>query len=208
VSYAVFFAGLVISAVLFYRGRPLDPKAAILSDLESPDDNPHGYAPAAAGTALCGMLLAPAVPMFYRRLRSERPRLAMAGAAMLALGLGAAVAIGVLAPFTRGYTTLHVNLAFLAFLGICGGTLCNLLAARRLPILAALQGVALLFLLFLYFGPDVLTNDTLLRSLGFWEWALCLDCGIALSALAAVVSPNLPAASDTSAAPRTKSPTS
>jgi hypothetical protein len=35
---AIFFLGLAASAAVFFRARPLDPKAAILSDLESPDE--------------------------------------------------------------------------------------------------------------------------------------------------------------------------
>jgi hypothetical protein len=186
-SYLSFFTGMMISGAIFYRGKPFDPKAAILSDLESPDDNPHGYGASAAGTAICGILLAPAAIVFYQRLRKGRPMLAVTGAAMFALGLGAAVAIGILAPFTRGYTPVHVQLASAAFIGICGGTLFHLVAARTAPALIAVQCGTVLFLVYLYFGPEFFNNDRLLTSLAFWEWLLCIDCGVGLWALAGAI---------------------
>lgn len=185
-AYLVLFGGFAIAGVIFYRARPLDAKAAVISDLESPDDNPHGYGAAAAGTALSASLLVPAVIVFFRRLRRERPKLAMAGVVMFAVGLGAAMGIGILAPYTHGYSLVHVQLAYAAFIGICAGTWLDLLAARAAPALIAIQGAVLLFLVYLYIGPEFFDNDRLLTSLAFWEGVLCVDCGLALWALAKV----------------------
>lgn len=180
----VFFASLALSGTLFYHGKPFDARAAIISDFESPDYNPRGYGAAAAGTAAAGILLVPAAMMFYRRLRKDRPVPARVGAALFALGLGAAIAIGILAPFTRGYSPLHIQLAYAAFIGIWGGTFFDLVAARANRVLITVQGGVLLFLVYLYFGPEFFNNDRLLTSLAFWEWALCVGCGIGLWALA------------------------
>jgi hypothetical protein len=186
-SYLVFFAGLMASGAIFFRGKPFDAKSAIISDLASPDDNPRGYGPSAAGTAIAGILLAPAAMMFHQRLRKGWPKLALAGAAMFALGLGAAAAIGIFAPFTHGYTPMHIQLAYAAFIGICGGVLLHLIAARAAKGLIALQCAVLLVLVYLYVGPELFTNDRLLTSLAFWEWVLCIDCGVGLWALAGVI---------------------
>ena len=183
-GYLVFLGGLLISGVVFYRGKPFDPKAAVLSDLESPDDNPHGYGAAAAGTAICGVLLIPVAATFCMRLWRRRPLLTLAGAVWFAIGLGSSIAIGLLAPFTHGYTPLHVQLAYAAFAGICAGTLIHLVAAGAPRRLIALQSAAFLFLIYLYFAPDFFSNDRLLTSLAFWEWVLCADCGVSLWMLA------------------------
>jgi hypothetical protein len=187
IAYGAFFGSLVVSGTIFYRGKPFDAKNAIISDLQSPDDNPHGYGTAAAGTAASAILLVPAASMFFQQLRKRRPKLAAAGAVMFALGLGAGISIGLLAPYTRGYTPVHIQLSFAAFIGICGGTFLHLAAARTAPFLIGLQGVVLLFLAYLYFGPEVFNNDHLLTSLAFWEWILCVDCGVGLWALAGAV---------------------
>jgi hypothetical protein len=89
--------------LIFYKDKPFDAKAAILSDLLSPDENPHGYGVAAAGTALFAILLAPATAVFYHGLQKEHPKLSLAGAIAFAVGLASAVSIGILAPLTHGY---------------------------------------------------------------------------------------------------------
>jgi hypothetical protein len=183
-SFLLFLAGMVVSAVVFYRARPFDVKAAVLSDLESPDDNPHGYGAAAAGTALSALLLAPAVAIFHRKLRKGHPKLAASGALLFAVGLAAAIAIGLLAPFTHGYTPLHVQLASAAFIGVFAGSWLHLLAARAAPGLLVFQFVALLVLIFLCYGPIEFHNDRLFTGLAFWEWVLCADCAASLWALA------------------------
>jgi hypothetical protein len=182
-SYLVFLASMLVSGTIFFRGKPFDAKAAVLSDLQSPDENPHGYGVAAAGTALSAFLLAPATAVFYRCLRKEHPKLSLAGAMAFAVGLSSAVSLGILAPFTHGYTPLHVQLASAAFIGICAGAWFHLLAARAAPTLLIFQLAALLIAIFLCYGPMDFNNDRLFTSLAFWEWVLCLDCGVALWAL-------------------------
>jgi hypothetical protein len=186
-SELIFLLGLLISGAIFSRAKPFDIKAAIISDLESPDDNPRGYAASAASTALSGVLLAPAALAFYRQLRYKKRWLARIAAAWFSLGIAGAIAIGLTAPFTRGYTPLHVQLAYAAFIGIAGGIWFDVLAIPSRSFLKGFQGVVFLFLLYLYFGPDFFNNDHLLTSLAFWEWALCADAGIALVALARAV---------------------
>jgi len=63
----------------------------------------------------------------------------MAGAVMFAVGLGATIVIGILSPFTVGYFWLHIQLAYIAFIGICAGTACHLVRPGRLPV-ACLSG--------------------------------------------------------------------
>jgi hypothetical protein len=187
-SCVVFVASLAISGVIFFRGKPFDPKQAVISDLESPDENPRGYVISALGTAASSLLLVPAAITFYGRLRDKRPRLALAGAVMFALGLGAAIAIGILASSTHGYSPLHIRLAFAAFIGIAGGSLLYLIAARSGRFVILLQSAVMVFLIYLYLRPTYLfQDDHLLTSLAFWEWMLCLDCGLALWKLASSV---------------------
>jgi hypothetical protein len=186
-SYLIFFAGMMASSATFYRGKSFDLKAAVISDLMSPEDNPHGYGVAAAATAVSGILLAPTVILFCRQMRKNRPKLVMAGAVMFAVGLGATIVIGVLSPFTVGYSSLHIQLAYIAFIGICAGTVCHLVAARATPALIVVQCGVLLVLVYLYVVPDFFTNDRLLTSLAFWEWILCVDCGVGLWVVAKVV---------------------
>jgi hypothetical protein len=186
-SFLVLGAGLVASAAVFFYGRSFDLKAAILSDLESPTENPHGYGVAAAAIVACGVLLAAMVVVFTRYTRMRSPVLALAGGWVSAFGVGAVLAIGALAPFTSGYSPLHIQLAYAAFAGICGGTVLLLAAARANAVVIAAQFVVFLFVVYLYFGPDFMSNDRLLTSLAFWEWMLCCDCGVALWLLARAV---------------------
>jgi hypothetical protein len=203
-SFAVFFLGLLVSSVFYYREKPFDAKAAIISVLESPDDNPHGYGAGAAGTAACGMLLVPAAVLFYERLRAVRPKLTLAGTLLFGTGLASAMAIGFLAPFTRGYTPVHVQLAYAAFMGICAGTLILLMVAawpageagqswgRAAAGMAVFNSAVLLLLMYSYFGPEFIDNGRLLTSLAFCEWMLCADCAVSLWVLAAAVETGQP----------------
>jgi hypothetical protein len=186
-SYLAFLAGFTVSGAIFYHGKPFDVRRAIISDLVSIDENPRGYVASAAGMAALGILLIPAPVVFYRRLR-HRPWLAWGGVLLFALALAGAIAIGVLAPFTHGYSDLHVQLAFAAFVGITGGTLLHLIAARSGRVLIAIEIAVVAALVYLYFRPDfIFNNDHLLTGLAFWEWMLCLNCGIALWRLASAV---------------------
>jgi hypothetical protein len=152
--------------------------------MQSPDENPHGFGASAAGTAVSAILLLPAVTVFYLQLRKDHPIVALSGLVMFALGMVSAVALSVLSPVTHGYSPLHIQLASAAFIGISTGTWLHLLAARAAPSLLVLQLGVLLLLVFLCYGPVDFDNDRLLTSLAFWEWVLCVDCGLALWALA------------------------
>jgi hypothetical protein len=190
-SYLIFLAGLMASAAFFYRGRPFDPRIAHLGagvdrqqsawllgigrrDRDFRNSVDSG-----------GSRLLPA-------LRKDRPALALGGAVIFGAGLPAAVAIGILAPFTHGYSPLHIQLAYVAFIGIAGGTVLHLIAARASPFLIVPQVGVVLFLIYLYFGPkfsgqEFFNEDHFVTRLTFWEWLLCVDCGVALWALSHVV---------------------
>lgn len=192
-SFLLFLGGVIVSGAIFYRDKPFDVKAAILSDLQSPDDNPHGYGASAAGTGISAILLVPAMSVFYDRLRRERPKLALAGTILFGMGLASMIVIGILAPYTYGYSPLHIQLASAAFIGVCAGTWFYLLAARAARALLIFQLGALLTVVFLCYGPVDFDNDRLLTGLAFWEWVLCADCGVALWALAGTVEGTRPA---------------
>lgn len=182
------FAGTTVAAaVMFFGGRGFDAKELILSDLQSPDDNPRGYAIAAVGVGVTAILLTPVVLVFHRALRPLRPRSARAGTVAFALGLLAAFGIGVMAPFTHDYTPLHVALASTAFLGISAGAWLHLLAANAGRRLLVFQFAAVLAVAFLSCGPVQFDNHRLLTSLAFWEWVLCGDCAAVLWVLARAV---------------------
>lgn len=186
-SELIFLLGILISGSIFFRGKSFDIKAAVISDLESPEDNPRGYAVLAAAIAISGMFLAPAVLIFYRQLRYKKRWLARLAAAWFSLGNAGAIAIGLTAPFRLGYSPLHVQLAFAAFIGIAAGIWFDILALRGLSFLKWFQGGVFLLLFYLYFGPDFFSDNHLLTSIAFWELLLCVDVGIALLALAKAV---------------------
>jgi hypothetical protein len=198
-SCAVFFGSLMVASVFYFRDRSFDFKEAVISDLESPEDNPGGYGFAAAGTAVCAILLIPVTMLFHSRLRTFRRKPALLGAGFFATGLAAAIAIGFLAPFTNDYTPVHIHLAFAAFIGICSGTLvCSTIAAApalatgnrwgpRLAAMVVLQGGVLLFLVYLYFTPHFFNFKGLLTSLALWEWLLCANCVSSLWILTAAL---------------------
>lgn len=183
-SCLIFLTGVIVSGTVFYRGKRFDANNAVISDFVPPDNNPNGYGALAAATSMVGILLAAAAAKSYRRLKKERAKLTLAGAFLFALGSAAAIMIGILAPFTRGYSPLHIQLAFAAFFGICGGLLLHLLAARGPAFLIALQGAALVFLALLYCGVLSFSGSHLVTSLAFWEWTLCADCAAGLWTLA------------------------
>jgi hypothetical protein len=203
-AYTAFSIGLLISSLVYFRfkGGHLGFESFLISDLESHEDNPNGYAAGAAGTALCGLLLLPAALFLYRRLRIFRARLALAGLVPFGAGLAAAILVGCLAPVTQDYSPSHIQLAFAAFIGISAGKLLWMVlasqAARGLGCgswrvatgIALFDSAILLFLIFVYFAPDgFLFNDNhLWTSLAFCEWGLCADCAATLWILAALVS--------------------
>jgi len=183
-SYSIFLAGIGFSGAIFYHGKPFHLKAATVSDLMSPLDNPQGYRIAIAATALTALLLIPTVVFSYQRLRRKGPKLALVGAIMFALGLTAALAIAALSPFIPEASLTHILLAHTAFIGICAGIFCHLVAARAtlLPILAHCG--FLVVLSYLYVGWVFFANQTLLTSLPSLECVFCLDCAVGFWALA------------------------
>ena len=74
-----FLAGMLISTVPYYAGQSIDLKRAILSNLSSYGDNPHGYLAADVGITLCGVLLLPVALWFFRGLRGVHRGLAAGG---------------------------------------------------------------------------------------------------------------------------------
>ncbi len=52
----IFFAGLLVSGFTFYSGKRFDWTAAVISDLQSPEENPRGYVASAVATAVTGGL--------------------------------------------------------------------------------------------------------------------------------------------------------
>ena len=183
-AFTAFFVGTLGAGARYYAGRPFDARTAVISDLQSPVDNPSGYGASAVGTLICALLLAPVVWVFFRTLRNSRPALALAGLMASGIGLTAALGIGVLAPFTFDYTPLHIQLAGTAFVGVSAGTWFSLLASGAPRWLLGFQFAALVAVAYLSFGPVEFDDDRLLTGLAFWEWVLCLDCAAALWALA------------------------
>ena len=182
-----FLAGTFLSAFLFYRGRAFDPRSAVISDLQSPLDNPLGYGASAVGTAFFAVLITPAVAVFWRQLRRTRPKLAGTGGAAFAIGLVAALGVAASAPFTYDYTPAHILLSSTAFTGISAGTYLHLVAVRASRAFLTFQFGVLLMVIYLCFGPVQFDNSRLLTGLAFWEWLLCADCGVALWWLARAV---------------------
>jgi hypothetical protein len=135
---AIFIVGLLLACIACfppsaYFSSPRRTFAdALISWLQSPGANPHGYLFATAGTALSGILLAPVALMFYRRLSAIHRALAATGPLFFAAGLLAAVLIGCLAPFPQTYEHLHIPLAYATFIGISTG-LAVCLAVAALP---------------------------------------------------------------------------
>lgn len=184
-SSLTFFVGLLISGVFFYAGKNFDWTAAIISDLQSPEENPRGYLASAIATALTGMFFLPLLRIFHRWLRTHSSPLAGTGSALFGLGATGALAIGCLAPFPVSYDSVHIPLAFATFIGIVAGLgvyLCLVIKliwptdkrwgsfllgclVFKLLVLAALVRI--------YFIPDFFRGDSLLTTLALWEWALC-----------------------------------
>ena len=194
----VFFTSLFIASIFYYRGRSFSPRDAVISKLQSAFDNPSGYLIAAAGTAGCALLILPAARLFFVGLRHVNRRLAAAGSVLTALGLLLAVVVVGLAPFFGPYDTLHIVLAFATFIALSVGlTLCLGLAAwstRRvgLMLMTLIQFTALLVLVYMLFSPDFPPERSLLTSLAFLEWCLCLALGASIVSLTALLAASAP----------------
>jgi hypothetical protein len=184
---AIFFCSLVISSIFFYSGRQFKLNEAVISKLQSPEDNPHGYLIACAGTAVSALILLPVAGFFFGTLRSRNRPIAATGSVVYGLGLATAVLIGCLAPFPKLYDYVHIPLAYAAFIAILTGLLISLVCATYPPS----RGILLLDLgllavvLFVYYrilGPD--SNDVALD-----EWALAACMSLYSAILTAVLKP-------------------
>jgi hypothetical protein len=199
-STLIFFVGLLLASVSYFSSQPRTFIDALISWLQSPAANPHGYLFATSGTAVSGILMAPVAPMFYRRLTAIHRSLATAGSFLFAAGLLAAILIGCLAPFPQTYEPLHIPLAYAAFVSISAGlATCLAVAAtragrQRRPIamgLAVFMGAVVLFLLYLLFaGDDIFDNKHWYSSLAFLEWLLCVGNAAYTYLLAAILERN------------------
>ncbi len=176
----IFLATHVIASFPYYSGKRFDPMDAVISYIESPKDNPHGFGIAAAGTAICGFLLLPAANLLRRRLGVFSRRGARLVTVVFGAGLLFAVAIGVLAPFPSLWD-VHVALAYAIFIALtCGMLLTAALLARagrgsRMRALALWNGGILLFLTYLLLVPgEFFKNTRFYNSLAAFEWALCV----------------------------------
>jgi hypothetical membrane protein len=171
-SYVVFLGSVLLSARQHAAGKPLDIPHTLISDLLSPSDNPNGHLIASVGIGVCGMLLLPIARLFYRTQ-------SRAGGAIFALG--PLCAIGELF-FAADIDTVHVYLAFGAYIFMTAGLLiCFAAAPRRSArtILAAgaLAGI-LELLIYLLFTPRQ-------YNVAACEWLLCIVLAAFTTGLAA-----------------------
>jgi hypothetical protein len=118
VSTAIFLAGMGISGAIYFSGRPVTFNDSVISNFLSTGDNPNGYLPAALATALAGLLLAPTVVTLCRRMGRIHRWGSMLGTAFYATGLLAAIPIGCLAPVHGLDFSIHLVLAYTAFISL------------------------------------------------------------------------------------------
>lgn len=198
-STLVFFVGLLLASVSYFSAQQRTFIDALISWLQSPSANPHGYLFATGGTAVSGILLAPVALMFYRRLSAIHRALAVIGSFFFAAGLLAAVLIGCLSPFPDTYEPLHIPLAYATFISMSAGlAICLAVAAcasqsrrRVLTGLAAFMGAVVLFLFYLLLVSDAFfDNKHWYTSLAFLEWLLCVGNAAYAYLLAAVLERN------------------
>ena len=188
VSSLSFLAGMLISTVPYYAGQSIDLKRAILSNLSSHGDNPHGYLAADAGITLCGVVLIPVALWFFRGLQRVHRGLAAAGSLLFGAGLMAAIAIGLMGPFEQGYSALHIDLAYATFLFAAAGMLVLLglvvwraLRAGRGRALLVMEVLLACLLALLFYllagesathGKNFFDDRHFFRSLACGEWVL------------------------------------
>lgn len=183
----------MVASIPYYRGRPFNPREAVISRLQDPYQNPNGYLIAAAGTLVFALLTLPAARLFFVRLRHIHRTMARTGAVLTAIGLLGAVALACLAPFSSSFDSSHTVLALSIFITLSAGlTVCLGLAAwstRCLGVWLAtvVQFAALPVLVYMIFTPDFPPERSFLSSLAFLEWALCLITGASILVLAALL---------------------
>jgi hypothetical membrane protein len=183
----VFLFSLSISSIFFYSNKPFKLHDAVISELQSPEDNPRGYRIACAGTTLSAILFLPAGVFFFRTLLRRHRPIAAIGSVIYTLGLIAAILIGCLAPFPAVYDYVHLPLAYSAFIAILTGLLISLVCATSPPSrgILLLDFILLGLVLFVFYrvlGPD--SNDVALD-----EWALSACIAAYTAILAAVLKP-------------------
>jgi Protein of unknown function (DUF998) len=195
----VFFVSLLISARYYYAGRTFSLKTAVISHLQAPAMNPHGYLIASVGTAICGVLLFPAVVFLYERASVFHRRLSIAGALMFGLGLLETVVIGCLSPFPAVYEKIHIPLAFATFIAMVVGIFIFLSIALHpawrsrkalggaLILALIFMAAVLAFLLFLYFHQAFFDENSWIRNRAVYEWILSVLLSLYTSMLVVVL---------------------
>jgi hypothetical protein len=183
-SFAIWIAGMAISSAVYFAKRPVRFSDSVISNFLSPDENPVGYPAAALGTAIAALVLAPATLPFYRRLNPIHKWGSITGSAFFAAGLLAAILIGCLAPVRGLDYSVHLALAYAAFMSLQAGIAVYLTVAassaksRGLAAFAAVEWILAVSLFAVSFGPDWP------GSTAFCEWALCATIGAGLWVLA------------------------
>ena len=198
-SSLIFFSSLLVSSAFYHSSKQVKLNDAVISSLQSPNDNPRGYPIACAGTAISAMLFLPA--FFFRTLFRGNRIVATAGSLIYTLGLIAALLIGCLAPFPRLYDHVHIPLAYAAFIAIATGLLiCLALASYPLVRKGGTSGIAMLplvlillvvvlYLFYLVLAPDDHAPDHgLLNNVAFVEWTLSVCIALYTAILTAVLS--------------------
>lgn len=189
----VFLGGLILGSRDLRASGMMGSHEAVISKLESPFENPHGYIVAASAVAVCGALMLPAVRTIFLGLRETGGIASGIGSLLLALGFLAEIALGCLARLWSMYDQAHIILAFATFIAISAGlTICLALAARLrrnygLLLLAAVELLAVATLIYMIFNPNFPPERSFLTSLAFLEWLLCLTFIVSLLALVASV---------------------
>jgi hypothetical protein len=189
----VFLGGLILGSRSFHSGGAFGAHEAVISQLESPLENPLGYIVAASAVAICGALMLPAVRSVFLGLRDTSAMLSALGSSLLAVGFVGEILLGCLARLWSMYDETHIIFAFSTFIAISAGlTICLALAARLrrnygLWLLSALQMLAVSTLIYMLFHPDFPPERSFLTSLAFLEWLLCVSFIVSVFALVASV---------------------
>lgn len=186
-SSIVFFISLIVSSSFYYSGKIFDWKNAVISDLQSPIENPSGYIIAALGTTLAGIILLPTIILFHSKLYRISRLFSSFGTIIFSLGILGTFIIGCLTPFPSVYEPIHIPAAFATFISIVMSILVySLILAygvfrvnKKLSYFLLGLGVfklsVLIALFYLFVTPGFFTNDGLVRVLALWEWLLCIS---------------------------------
>ncbi|MGH9733397.1 MAG: hypothetical protein ACRD8A_02245 [Candidatus Acidiferrales bacterium] len=195
----VFLGGLILGSRYLRSSGLMASHEAVISKLQSPFENPHGYIVASSAVAICGALMLPVVRSVFLGLREAGGMASITsvisgiGSLLLALGFLGEIALGCLTRLWSMYDQAHIVLAFATLIAIAAGlALCLALAARLrgnygLLLLAAVQLLAVATLIYMVFNPNFPPERSFLTSLAFLEWLLCLSFIVSLLALVASV---------------------